>query len=117
MGDLITKVALKNSCVNFDESVVTPRYHFKCRHDDSDEYCPTNIYTRTKDVIVRTNIFIFEQDQFESRFLNFSYKRGSQCQGIELIGELVILIILLSNLLQKKYYLKMEKLIKILMCN
>jgi hypothetical protein len=50
MGDLITKVASKNACLSNDSpNEVAPKYHFKCRFHPDDEFCLTDIYTRTTD--------------------------------------------------------------------
>lgn len=51
MGDLISKSA-KTNCIKTLEYQLVPKYHFKCRFHIDDEMCSTDVYTRTKDVIV-----------------------------------------------------------------
>ena len=61
-----------------------PVYHFKCRYDPNDKNCVTNVYTRTDNIFVRKNKFIFE---VLSKFqLYFSF-REVLCLYLKLIGK------------------------------
>ncbi len=52
MGDTVAKLAKNNPCLSNEEQSTIPRYHFKCRHHETDPECKTNVYTRTKDILV-----------------------------------------------------------------
>ena len=58
MGESVSKLQIMNSCVNNEETPNIQRYHFKCRHNPDDEFCLTNVYTRTKDTFVRLFILM-----------------------------------------------------------
>ena len=51
MGDIISKSA-RTTCIDTNVYQVVPKYHFKCRFHADDELCFTDVYTRTKDIIV-----------------------------------------------------------------
>lgn len=48
MGDMASK-ASRAYCTKYDGKLPAPRFHFKCRFHKDDEYCETDVYTRTKD--------------------------------------------------------------------
>ena len=52
MGDSASKLSVINSCVKIEEKPNVPRYHFKCRFSEDDDYCTSKVYTRTKDTFV-----------------------------------------------------------------
>lgn len=55
MGDTIAKITKENSCVKADDTAPIPNFHFKCRFHEEDNYCTSQIYTRTEKTPVRTN--------------------------------------------------------------
>ena len=47
----MSRIQQRNPCINYDERMPPPRFHFKSRYDKDDEYTITPVYTRTKDTM------------------------------------------------------------------
>jgi len=77
MGELLSKVAERNLCINSDDNVPIPKYHFKCRYDKNDNLSPNQVYTRMKDIFVsnQQKLFIKEEKLTKIYFKRYSVPR------------------------------------------
>lgn len=46
----MSRIQQRNPCINYEDHVHPPRFHFKARYHKDDELCETNVYTRTTDI-------------------------------------------------------------------
>lgn len=69
MGETMSRIQQRNPCINHDDHVHVPRFHFKCRFHKDDEYCETNVYTRTTDIL-RYPV-PFEKTKWETILLDY----------------------------------------------